>query len=153
MKNILLKLCILFIGLSFNSCKKDKTEAVEEIGYGTSFGMCVGYCLNEVAIISSGKITLTKRANGINPSTKTCTKAIDESEVNILKDLVNTNEFAKLPEVIGCPDCADGGAEWISLRVEGKVKKVTFEHGKAPNELKELVQKLKGIKESFEGCN
>ena len=153
MKTKLLLIGLMIVGVGFTSCKKDKTEAVEEIGYGTSFGMCVGYCLNEVTIINSGKITLTKRANGINPSTKTCIKTIDESEVSTLKDLVNTNEFAKLPEVIGCPDCADGGAECISLRVEGKVKKVTFEHGKAPNELKELVQRLKGIKESFEGCN
>ncbi|SOD18390.1 DUF6438 domain-containing protein [Pedobacter xixiisoli] len=153
MKTKLLLIALMIVGLGFTSCKKDKTEAVEEIGYGTSFGMCVGYCLNEVAIINNGKITFTKRANGINPSTKSCTKTIDESEVNTLKALVNTNEFAKLPEVIGCPDCADGGAEWISLRVEGKVKKVTFEHGKAPNELKELAQKLKGIKESFGDCN
>jgi len=153
MKNATLLICSIIIALGFNSCKKDKTEAVEEIGYGTSFGMCVGYCLNNVAIINEGKITFSKSSNGINPSTKTCSKAISESEIIALKATVNTAKFNKLSEVIGCPDCADGGAEWVSLKLDGKVKKVTFEYGKVPDELKELVARLREIKEGFKDCN
>lgn len=136
----------------FSSCKKDNVNAIEEIGYGTSFGMCVGYCLNNVAVISSGEITFTKSSNGINPEVKTCTKAIDVSEISALKALVDLEKFSELPEVIGCPDCADGGAEWISLKLEGKVKKVTYEYGKAPEALKALALKLKEIKEGFADC-
>lgn len=141
------------MALGFNSCDKDKTKPVEEIGYGTSFGMCIGYCLNNVAVINDGKIIFYKSTNGFNPSKKTCTGAIDESEIKALKALVNTADFSKLPDVIGCPDCADGGAEWVSLKLDGKVKKVTFEYGKAPNELKELVARLREIKEGFKDCN
>lgn len=153
MRTTSLLICLLIIVLGFNSCEKDKAKIVEEIGYGTSFGMCAGYCLNNIAIISSGEITFTKASNGINPSKKTCTKSIEDAEVDALKALVNADSFKKLPETIGCPDCADGGAEWISLKLEGKVKKVTYEYGKTPDELKALVQKLREIKEGFADCN
>ncbi|WAC42607.1 DUF6438 domain-containing protein [Pedobacter sp. SL55] len=153
MKTRSLTICLIIIALIFNSCRKDKNRNIEEIGYGTSFGMCVGYCLNQVAIINNGSIDFTKRANGINPSVKTCTKAIAENEINALKALVNVAEFNKLPEIIGCPDCADGGAEWISMKVDGKVKKVTYEYGKAPDALKNLALKLKEIKDGFADCN
>lgn len=153
MKNISLLFCILSIVLGLSSCKKDNESTVEEIGYGTSFGMCVGYCFNEVAIVKMGEVTFSKSANGVNPSTKTCTKTITESELFALKKLVNINSFKKLPEVIGCPDGADGGAEWISLSMQGKVKKVMFEYGNVPNDLKKLVAKLRAIEEDFKDCN
>lgn len=152
MRTTSLLIGLLIIALGFSACEKDKAKMVEEIGYGTSFGMCLGYCVNEVAI-STDKITFRKKKNGDAPETKTCTKNITEGELNELKLLVATNEFNKLPETIGCSDCADGGAEWISLKLEGKVKKVTFEYGKAPDELKALVQKLREIKEGFADCN
>lgn len=152
MKKRVLLICIISITLIFNSCRKDRNNDIEEIGYGTSFGMCVGYCLNQVAIINNGRIDFTKRANGFNPSVKTCTKAIAESEINALKALVNVAEFNKLPAIIGCPDCADGGAEWISINVDGKVKKVTYDYGKAPDALKNLALKLKEIKDGFADC-
>src|SRR6185295_14271553 len=38
--------------------------------------------------------------------------------------------FNSLDSVIGCPDCADGGAEWVTVETEGKDRKVLFEYGK-----------------------
>lgn len=151
MRKILTTLLVAALGLT--SCKKDEINNIEEIGYGTSFGMCVGYCLNNVAIINSGKVTFTKSANGISPNTKTCTKAIGDFDFKALKALVSVAEFNQLPEVIGCPDCADGGAEWVALKLEGRLKKVTFEYGNAPEALKDLVVKLREIKEEFKDCN
>jgi len=153
MKRLSTLICLLVLTLAFASCEKNKTEKVQEIGYGTSFGMCAGYCLNNVVVVNTGEITFSKTANGINPSTKTCTKEITEAEVRTLKGLVKASDFNKLPEVIGCPDCADGGAEWVALKLEGKLKRVTFEYGNAPDEIKELVIKLREIKESFKDCN
>lgn len=143
----------MVLALNFASCGKDKTVSVQEIGYGTSFGMCVGYCLNSIVMVNTGQITFSKIANGANPSRKTCAKEITEAEVNTLKALVKTTDFDKLPEVIGCPDCADDGAEWVALRMDGKAKKVTFEYGKAPNKLRDLVIELGEIKEKFKHCN
>ena len=134
-----------------SSCEKGKIKKLSSIGYGTSFGMCVGYCYNDL-LISGSKVTFSKTQR-IPKDTKTCTKTITESEVNEIKDLLNQGKIATMPETIGCPDCADGGAEWITVEADGKQYKVTFEYGKAPKELKAAVDKLKALKESFNGCN
>lgn len=150
MKRLFTPICLLV--LAFGSCEKSKTNSVNEIGYGTSFGMCVEYCINDISI-DAKKITFSKKKNGANPDTKICAKNITEADVNTLKALVRIDDFEKLPEVIGCPDCADGGAEWVTLRLDGKLKKITFEYGKAPDEVKDLVVKLREIKEGFKDCN
>jgi hypothetical protein len=55
-------------------------------------------------------------------------------------------------EVYGCPDCADGGSEWIEIRNEEgteHTKRVTFEYGKAPKEIEKLVNLLRPLKEEL----
>jgi hypothetical protein len=144
--------CMLLFVFGFSACEKNKTAKLTEIGYGTSFGMCAGYCVNTI-LIHYSEVVFTKSKNGNSPDTKTCEHEFSAAELDTLKALVKISDFEKLPEVIGCPDCADGGAEWVSLKVEGKVKKVTFEYNNAPEELKDLVTKLRTIKESFKDCN
>lgn len=152
MKN---KFTLLFLAaatFSFSSCKKNNPGDVQEIAYGTSFGMCVDYCISNISL-GVDEVKFSKSKNGATPDTKICTKKMTESELEALKTLVKQSDFEKLPTVIGCPDCTDGGAEWIALKINGKVKKVTFEYGKAPKAVKELAVKLKEIKNSFKDCN
>ena len=47
-------------------------------------------------------------------------------------DLVDTYDnvsFSALDSVYGCPDCTDGGSEWIKITDSKGSKKVTFEYG------------------------
>jgi len=114
--------------------------------------MCIGYCVSEISV-SADQVSFSKSKNGDKSDTKTCTKAITEREVTVLKMLVDVSEFNKLKEVIGCPDCADGGAEWVTLKLEGKLRKVTFEYNKVPEELKGIVMKLREMRAEFKDCN
>ncbi len=150
MKNKFALLCLAAATFSFSSCKKNGN--VQEITYGTSFGMCIDYCVSNISL-GTEEVKFSKSKNGPTPDTKTCVKKITEGELDALKSLVKQSDFEKLPAVIGCPDCADGGAEWIALKINGKMKKVTFEYGKAPNAIKELAVKLKEIKDGFKDCN
>lgn len=149
MKKQLLPVVLLFLLLV--SCKKDTIRNLDSISYGTSFGMCVGYCKQSIAI-SNERVTFSK-SKYVEPDTKTCTAAITTAEVDELKHLLNKAMIMKMPEVIGCPDCADGGAEWIAINADGKQHKVTFEYGNAPTELAEAVAKLRLLKASFDNCN
>lgn len=151
MKKSLFIVCSILL-LNISSCKKgnDKNEA--SIGYGTSFGMCIGYCVNSL-LINDLNVVLTKTKHGSTPDTKICKQTITETEVNEIKNLLNVAKLKALPEVIGCPDCADGGAEWVSIRADGKEYKVTFDYGHAPESLKDAVAKLKAIAETFKNCN
>jgi hypothetical protein len=57
---------------------------------------------------------------------------------------LNINDFFDLPTTIGCPDCADGGAEWIEIElVDGGKHKVTFEYRHEPEKVKDYIIKLR----------
>lgn len=150
MKKVIL-VGVLFFALAFGACKKDVIRNLDSISYGTSFGMCVGYCKQRITI-SDQQVTFSKSKH-VEPDTKTCTAAITVAEVDELKRLLNKAMIMKMPEVIGCPDCADGGAEWIAINADGKQHKVIFEYGRAPTELEAAVAKLRMLKASFDHCN
>jgi len=143
---------VLMVSVSFSACQKSNFKNVDSIGYGTSFGMCLGYCTQNL-LVSDLKLTFSKTKNGQTPDTKTCTKNISKEEVDAIKALLDAGKLSSLPEVIGCPDCADGGAEWVSVKADGKQYKIVFEYGKAPKELDAAVTKLRLLKESFKDCN
>lgn len=144
--------CLLAISLFFNSCEKISVKSVDEISYGTSFGMCVDYCVNNLTI-NDENVVFSKIKHGTNPDTKTCSSKLSVSEADEIKNLISKAKLDKLPETIGCPDCADGGAEWVSVTANGKVHKVVFEYGKSPAELEAVVVKLRALKETFKNCN
>ncbi|MES2650363.1 MAG: hypothetical protein V4663_01420 [Bacteroidota bacterium] len=144
--------CLLAISLIFSSCEKISVNDVDVIGYGTSFGMCAGYCVNNLTI-NDENVVFSKIKRGTAPDTKTCTAKLSASEANEIKKLISQAKIDKLPKTIGCPDCADGGAEWVSVTSNSKEYKVVFEYGKAPSELAEVVVKLRALKETFINCN
>ncbi|RZL50197.1 MAG: hypothetical protein EOO93_23745 [Pedobacter sp.] len=149
--NLIFMVSVLSV-LLFSTCKKCKIKNLNSISYGTSFGMCGGYCVQSISI-SDAKLTFTKSKHGQTPDTKTCSKNISDEEVNSIKDLLNASQIANLPELIGCPDCADGGAEWISVTADGKTHKITYDYGKPPKELEAAAAKLKVLKDGFKDCN
>lgn len=151
MKKILTIVFALALALSFGACEKKGFENVDSISYGTSFGMCAGYCYNELSV-TGNKSTMTRQKNGDPTATKKCNNSVSETEVNEIKKLLNNSEVYKLPKTIGCPDCADGGAEWVAFKSGGKAYKITFEYGNAPESLKVAVAKLKAISETFKDC-
>lgn len=152
MKKTLLFIFTIALILSFSGCKKDSIKNLNNISYGSSFGMCVGYCSSSL-VISNLKLTFSKSKNAQPTETKTCSKSISEADVDAIKNELNISKISSLPEVIGCPDCADGGAEWISINADGKQYKITYEYGKAPKELEAAVARLKVLKDSFKDCN
>ena len=84
-----------------------------------------------------------------------CVKNNNDCEsinINNIGNLMTDYElFKKLNEIVGCPDCADGGAEWIEIIKGDSKHKVTFECGKAPKEIDSLVTVLREKKTYFEG--
>lgn len=120
---------------------------------GTSFGMCIGYCVKDMELIGT-QATFTKRSyrDEAKYPTRTCTKVISADKASALKALAQLNEFRKQPEVIGCPDCADGGAEYVEIQV-GEVKhRVKFEYGKTIPGFEALVKDLRAQRDLFSDC-
>lgn len=154
MKKLFL-ISLLFTGL-FYACKTSKnaadgnTTGILSITHGTSFGMCRGYCIheeeytmNEVAIAEKSWDTtrlkpIIKKA-GFTPA-----------DFNALDSLLNKKEWDKLEERIGCPDCADRGSEYVTIKTASGTKTVTFDAYSDVPAIADLLAKLRKYKADFE---
>ena len=130
--------------------KIDNSNDSISLRYGTSFGECIGYCHMELKITSEG-IKYTKSAMNIRedlPKLNPFVKAIpfSKSDWKKLTDNIDFINFTKLDDRIGCPDCLDGGAEWIEIGFNGKLKMVTFECGASIEELNKLLDQIRKLK-------
>lgn len=155
-----LVLLMILSTLLLTNCEKESelTDAQATmndyvVNYGTSFGMCVGPCRKEMNFLN-GEVSFTvfytegRGATGGTP--KTYKETLDATlQKSVLKS-IDYESFKKLDERVGCPDCADGGAEWVEIMKGDSKHKVTFEFGKAPKEIESLVTILREKKVYFE---
>ena len=149
---ILSAILVVFIGCS----QGDIIESEYTIKSGSSFGMCVGPCYQELSVNESQavlRIRETKSEGGQTDLKVENKRTVTAQEWNELKALVDQEAISALPEIIGCPDCADGGAEWIQIQSPGFVKKVTFEYRQPPAQIEELVTKLRETREDLNPDN
>lgn len=124
--------------------EKNLLDTSEYIIYGQSFGMCLGYC--HIESIYSAKEIITTSTSFRDPEKQPQKVEVTASNVasyQQLLNLVNFEDFLKLPKIIGCPDCADGGASWIQISHRGKKHTVHYEFGEVPVELVKLEAKIK----------
>ncbi len=117
---------------------------IETIKTGTSFGMCAGYCVTELVINSKSIIYI--RSGDERPEVKN-EISLPPDKWNVLVNALDIKKFNLLPEKIGCPDCADGGAEWIEINDGKTIKKVTFEYGASISEIDPLRKILSEVRE------
>ena len=145
-----LTLISLLILISF-SCKKNDDNEIVQINYGTSFGYCIGYCKHDMHL-EGGIIRYTNSGWSDTIKTTTCTDFLANESWDSYTSAIDIKSFFELPETIGCPDCADGGAEFIEIITSGKKHKVTFEYFHEPESLKEIVTGLRGQIELGKRC-
>jgi hypothetical protein len=143
------------LALTFAACggEGNQTEVLVdrlpvEIASGTSFGMCAGYCLTELRV-DSASITLTEESWRSDLPARTRTLPLERREWNRLQELVDTAAIRLLEGVHGCPDCADGGAEWIQIGDVDSVR-VTFEYGAELGGIEELQKEIRELRARFE---
>jgi hypothetical protein len=117
--------------------------------WGTSFGMCAGYCKQELAI-GSTRLQLTRTSwNAQQNPPVVQEQTFTEADWRRLLERVDGDRVRGLNEVYGCPDCADGGAEWVEIETPTFKKKITFEYNKPPAELKDAVEALRALRGRF----
>ncbi len=139
---------ILLISLLNFSCSNELDKRIKKINYGTSFGECVGYCRKQMSV-ASDSVHFTAFCDAcMTPSVsrKDLFSMTTKTEWDSIQNFLPLNSFFIMPTVIGCPDCADGGAEWLELiLINGETHKVTFEFGKEPSVLKDYIVNIRKI--------
>lgn len=152
MKNFIPAILFMAFMIITGCSQGDIIESNYTIKSGSSFGMCVGPCFQEVSVNESQavlRIRENKGEGGLSELKVENKRAVSPQEWSEIQSLVNQEAITALPKVIGCPDCADGGAEWIEIQSPGLVKKVTFDYGHPPAQIKELVDRLRETRESL----
>lgn len=121
-------------------------QEVSQIVSTTSFGMCVGYCTTRLEI-SEGQAVLIRdgrsgRGSAELPDQR-FTQTLTPAEWQAFARLAATADLGSLPATIGCPDCADGGAE--SLTING-APTVTFDYGASLAEAQPLLDRVRALR-------
>lgn len=141
---------LLFVALSASlllGCNTSKPVAsnnqIISVMHGTNFGHCRGYCRKELTF-SEKQINYVESSvdSERNPAKK---EAFDISaeKWKSIADKIDWNKFQKMEESYGCPDCADGGSEYIEITTPSGTKRITIEFNKEMAELEPLLTELR----------
>lgn len=137
--------------LSLAACESGamKPAAITKVASTTSFGMCVGYCKTTLEI-SEKEAVLTReawgRGAGANLPLQRLTAPMSAQEWQDIATAAAAAKIDALPERIGCPDCADGGAESLTIEGPGRTKTITFDHGAAIAEAQPLLDRVRALR-------
>jgi hypothetical protein len=125
---------------------------------GKSFGMCVGNCVAKLTIDpgdpgSCAEITLSK-CPWNDPSGCAANKIAVLSATGQAKATGLAAELLgiELQETYGCPDCTDGGASQLTLHLDNKELKISYEYDKPPSVLARVDEFTQGLIEAMETC-
>ncbi len=123
---------------------------VRQIVSTTSFGMCVGYCTTRLEI-SPGRAVLIREARGgrgapQNLPNQRFAAVLTPDEWSELERLAASTNLTGLPPVIGCPDCADGGAESLTIAGSGAPQSVSFEFGASVVQAGPLLERVRALR-------
>lgn len=139
----------MMIGLAGCSDATTSTAGgVTQVVSTTSFGMCVGYCKTRLEL-SPGKAVLVREPGGRGEPTLPVERKEEPLSAQAWDEIARAAAAAKidgLPDVIGCPDCADGGAESLTIVGAGRSKTITFEHGAAVEGAGPLLERVRAVR-------
>lgn len=122
---------------------------VLQIEIGSSFGMCLGDC-KQTMTVTPQTIRLTKSGYPAGDYPEVIKEiATSPEQWNELVALLDLGAINRLPEVIGCPDCADQGAEKIVISTAEATKQVAFEFNASIKEIEPFLTELRALKEEM----
>ena len=97
-----------------------------------------------------GGVLLTRepwgRGAGANLPVQRLTAALSSQEWEQIAAAAAAAKIDALPETIGCPDCADGGAESLTIVGLKGTKTITFDHGAAIAEAQPLLEQVRALR-------
>lgn len=140
------------IALSLSACATQTSAPadVRQVVSTTSFGMCAGYCSTRLEI-SEGRAVLVRNGHGRGvpdlPEQR-FESSLSAAEWAEISALAAKTDLAALPETIGCPDCADGGAESISVAgADGGARTVTFDYNASVAQAQPLLDRVRALRQ------
>ena len=139
-------------GVVFSNASQIDTPEIqiEKITFQNSFGECIGFCTQTIEI-ENKKIVFISEYNLGELEPIRCERDLTDEEWEELQNDLDIDQFLRLDDVFGCPDCADGGASFIEIKfANAETKKVTFEFKNPPSIMEEYAEMLQTL---LDGAN
>lgn len=146
-----LSILTLLLVASVGCSPTDPDSATRDvIVHGVSFNMCTGYC-SSVLEIEDTTVTLTETSrDSRNFPRRIRTLHLTAEEAAHLRQLADTAALSRVAGTHGCPDCADGGAEWIEIHVQSTTIRTTYDYGPNLEPIIELQEQLRSLRQRIE---
>jgi hypothetical protein len=117
------------------SCAQDTPTSasprITEAGY--SFGFCIGPCRGELHIDGEALALRVTDRTGSQVIAQNRGRLTSSGSARLAG--VAASLPAELLETYGCPDCADGGASWVTVARDSASRRSEYEYGNPPAEL------------------
>ncbi len=122
-----------------------------QINSGTSYGECWGYCVFELELDNSNALfTASSWGSWYDEFLDLLLEDnLSQEAWQQLVTLIDFEYFQSLDDVYGCPDCADGGAEFIEIIYDGVAKQVTFDAYTEIDGIQELTILLRDLRDEY----
>lgn len=142
--------CFCF-GMLLQSAPVRANDAPLLLRYGSSFGECLGYCSRHMEVFADHVVfRANKYGDDERPAAVRSEARLSQREQDELLHLLASTSIDGLDKTIGCPDCNDGGAEWIEIAVGGQAsRRITFEYHHAPAQLARITKWLGALQARF----
>jgi hypothetical protein len=148
------KWLIAVLSLTIAGCAQsaNSPEALEDrvLATGTFFGFCHGYCNTELVVDGDSLRYIESSRDPVQFPTRTRVLPLSAGERARLASLTDPAVLSSLEGVHGCPDCADGGGEWVQIRSGADSTRVTFEYGKTLDPIAALQTELRALRQRFQ---
>jgi hypothetical protein len=134
------------------TCGSPSTPSAQPVAFASivSFGFCAPslYCTSRLEL-SEREAVLTYESGQQAPLVRR--RDLQPSEWQGLVAALDATRLRALPNRIGCPDCADGGAETLTVAfAEGPSSSVTFEYGQDVPGIAVVQAQIRSIRDSFD---
>ena len=120
-----------------------------QINSGTSYGECWGYCVFELQIDNSNAFFTASGWGWYEFPDLLLEDNLSQEMWQQIIELIDFEYFQSLDDVYGCPDCADGGAEFIEIIYDGVAKQVTFDAYTEIDGIQELTILLRDLRDEY----
>ena len=120
-----------------------------QINSGTSYGECWGYCVFELELDNSNALFTASGWGWYEFPDLLLEDNLSQEMWQQIIELIDFEYFQSLDDVYGCPDCADGGAEFIEIIYDGVAKQVTFDAYTEIDGIQELTILLRDLRAEY----
>ena len=120
-----------------------------QINSGTSYGECWGYCVFELELDNSNALFTASGWGWYEFPDLLLEDNLSQEMWQQIIELIDFEYFQSLEDVYGCPDCADGGAEFIEIIYDGVAKQVTFDAYTEIDGIQEFTILLRDLRDEY----